>query len=113
MAFYIVVHHRRAKEQPWSNAWFDDERLRAITTTTEIGRRCAEAARDGAEVFVHRCAYGDPSIACAAKVRRVEALSKNEAFVEFADARAIGSPPLLHPVEGQNSYDAPPPQRRD
>jgi hypothetical protein len=108
MALYVVVHHRNASEQPWSNAWTDDDRLRAITTTAEIGRMCSDARSRGEEVFVHRCAYGDPIICCAATVCRVAAISKSDAYVEFAAARIVGARPTIHPIEGQNSYEAPP-----
>ncbi len=72
MALHIVVHHRRDRSQPWANDWQDDQRLKTITTTAEIGRFCENAKGKNARVFVHRCAWSSkaPTICCWTKPLR-------------------------------------------
>ena len=54
MVLYLVIRHRKAKPS-WKNEWLDDDRLRAIETTAEIGSLCENAKENGEQVFVHRC----------------------------------------------------------
>lgn len=112
MALYLVVHHRSAPKDPdfrWSNAWLDDDRIEAITTTVEIGSMCEAAKKRGEEVFIHRCAYGDAMIACATQIESVAAYSRTEAFVRFKNQRVLIAVPAVKPHEGQSSYAAAPP----
>jgi hypothetical protein len=110
VALYVVVHHRSAPEQPWSNAWLDDDRIEAITTTGEIGDLCAAAKARAEDVFVHRCAWGDPIICCAVRVASVDPLPRREALVRFTSHRVLHAVPPVTPHQGQNSYPAAPPQ---
>ena len=109
MALYVLVHHRKAQEQPWSNAWLDDDLLDAITTTAEIGRLCEQARLGDDEVFVHRCAWGSPEISCAVRVGAVDPLPRRQALVRFVEPRRVGVAPAVTPHEGQNHYLAPSP----
>jgi hypothetical protein len=47
MALYVVVHHQRDENQPWVNAWLNDELIDAIQTTTEIPSYCNDILRCG------------------------------------------------------------------
>lgn len=106
MAFYVVVHHRRAA-QTWQNTWIDDDRLRAINTTTEIARRCSLARNRGERVFVHRCGWdgGSPRICCSALVEEAGETGK-DGWVTFHDQQVLSATPTVRPLKGQNSYEA-------
>ena len=108
MALFIVVHHREDIRQPWRNSWLDDERLRAITTTPQIGHMCEDSALRGERVFVHRCTWGEhrPSVVCSVEVDRVDAVDRRTSLVTFQDEEVIGVPPPRSPQLGQNFYEA-------
>jgi len=110
VAFYVVVHHRRDKNQSWVNDWADDQRLNAITTTAEIASRCGVAKSSGERIYVHRCAYeGFPArIACSVAVKEARS-DPAVSWVAFHDAAILDAPPPVQPARGQNSYEAPPP----
>src|SRR5437879_2791155 len=88
MALYLVVHHRRDEKQPWQNAWLDDDRLQAISTTAQIGRLCAAAQQNHESLFVHRCGWSGiaPLICCGVRVARVSQLPGGSSLVEFDQA---------------------------
>lgn len=108
MALYLVVHHRQDPNQPWVNAWLDDNLLQAIQTTARIGRLCEAERR--AWVFVHRCRCGNepPSICCAVRVSAVSPLPGGGSLVQFVEPTRLDFPPPQQPVRGQNDYDAAP-----
>ena len=110
MAYYVVVHHRRDSDQPWSNTWIDDDRLEVISTTGEIAQRCDQVKRQGERVFVHRCGWEawPPVVCCSLAVKRA-IHDEKLGWVEFHDHVIIGIPPLVAPGSGQNSYEAPAP----
>jgi len=105
---YVVVHHRQDPDQRWANSWLDDDRLEAITTTTEIGNLCAEAKAHGESVFVHRCGWEDslPSVSCSATVIQSAPIDKRTSIVTFAAQQALGTEPPVSPHPGQNYYRA-------
>jgi hypothetical protein len=107
MALYIVVHHRLEPLQTWANAWVNDQKLKAITTTNEIAQLCEEARRTNNRVYVHRCAWGgiDHVICCSACVLRVGELDHKTSFVEFIDITPTNSTPSINPIQGQNYYN--------
>jgi hypothetical protein len=108
MPLHLVLHHRRAREQPWSNAWEDDDRIRAITTTDEVGDLCTAAMKRNEEIFIHRCAWsgGEPVVCCAAKIASVDQMPQREAFVRFHKTRQLHVLPTERPRAGQNFYEA-------
>ena len=108
MALYIVVHHHRDSNQPWQNAWVDDQVIEAITTTSEIGRMCQRSQQSGTPVYVHRCAWGEctPVISCATQVVRVDHIDKKTSLVTFEQGVACNVQPPRQPYPGQNFYEA-------
>lgn len=108
MAFYIVVHHHSDPNRLWANEWEAQTLLRSITTPRNIAVRLAEAKAKGERIYVHRCAWGafPPEICCSALVSEVHDLDKTTAFIRFADAQPVGTPPPITPHTGQSSYDA-------
>ncbi|RKG92439.1 hypothetical protein [Corallococcus terminator] len=82
---YLVVHHHQDRSQPWINKWIDDDRVKTITTTREIGRHCEKAAQSGERIRFHRCGYGTsgPLICAEARVASVEAVDKTMYLVHF------------------------------
>lgn len=110
MALYVVVHHQRDKSKPWPNTWDDDCRLRTITTTVGIGRRCKESAAKQERVFVHRCAWGGnrPQIVCSVEVARVDTIDRLKCLVTFQNAEMLAAPPPVSPGPGENFYVADP-----
>jgi hypothetical protein len=107
MSLYVVLHHPRDPEQPWANSWIDDDRIAAITTTTEIGRFCLEAKQRSQQVLVHRCAYGSTgaSVSCSVDVQAVHQIGGG-AYVVFQNPKVLGTPTLHSPPRGTNSYYA-------
>ena len=106
MPLHVVVHHQQDKNQPWVNAWLNDDLIEAIQTTREIGTLCQNAKAGGERVCVHRCGWGDlsPVICCSALVEDVGAIDKSTALVRFADARPLNERPSRSPAKGQNFY---------
>jgi hypothetical protein len=116
--FFVVVHHRRDREQPWVNLWDDDDRLQAITTTSDIAARCERARRNAERIYVHRCGWarGRPLVCCSVLVRGA-GRDDEIGWVKFSDPLVLQAEPTVHPARGQDSYEAdvPPPsgeQRR-
>jgi YD repeat-containing protein len=113
MAFYIVVHHPDDPDPTkWANDWDDDGLLRAITTPRGVANRCV-LARDRIErIFVHRCAWGGAPavIRCSVEVSEINDIDKTSALVRFSSAKLVGAEPSVLPQQGQNSYDADPPE---
>lgn len=109
MALFLVVHHQRDVSQPWQNVWLDDNRLKCIMTTTEIGRRCKSAKKIGERVFVHRCGWDsmEPTVCCSVLVSRAENLG-SDYLVEFSEPLVLDHPPPVQPGRGQNFYEAEP-----
>lgn len=107
-SLHLVVHHRRDAHQPWPNKWLDDDRLEVITTTKEIGLRCAEALATGEPVRVHRCGWGDiePSVCCEVSIVSSVQFDKRSYLVEFHDHKILADTPRVSPYPGQNSYQA-------
>lgn len=105
---HLVVHHRRDSHQPWANSWLDDQRLEAITTTSEIGSRCADAMARGEFVRVHRCGWSDlgPEVSCEVIVTASQPIDRRTYLVSFDHHRILGSSPSVTPHPGQNTYEA-------
>jgi hypothetical protein len=105
---HLVVHHRRDPHQPWANSWRDDDTLEAITTTREIGSRCADAKARGEVVRVHRCGCGDsePVVCCEVNVVASEPFDKQTFLVRFDRSQILGDLPKVSPHPGQNFYCA-------
>lgn len=108
MALYVVVHHQRDENQPWVNAWLNDELIEAIQTTSEIGGLCQRAKERGERVYAHRCGWGDcrPVVCCSAEVEDVGTIDKGTALVRFWSVTPVGAEPSVSPVKGQNWYQA-------
>jgi len=108
MALYVVVHHQRDQNQPWVNAWLNDELIDTIQTTTEIGDLCRRAKERAERVLVHRCGWADcsPVVCCSAEIESVGTIDKTTAFVRFASAVRLDQTPPRVPVKGQNFYVA-------
>ena len=107
MALFVVVHHRRDRDQPWVNHWDGNDRLRAITTTTEVAALCGKAKNNAERVYVHRCGWagGVPLVCCSVLVR--DAGRDDEiGWVRFTEPMAMQAEPTVHPACGQNSYIA-------
>ena len=109
MSAYIVVHHRKDPEKPWSNAWLDDDDdlLEAITTTREVASRCRQALHSGESVYIHRCAYATerPVICCSAQVASIDQVGSSW-LVKFKGQKRLAVSPPLQPMLGTNSYEA-------
>jgi len=105
---HLVVHHRRDVHQPWTNNWLDDDRLDAITTTKEIGLRCAEALAAGELVRVHRCRWGDiePFVCCEVSIVASVPFDKRTYLVTFNNHKIWTHAPCVTPHLGQNFYEA-------
>jgi len=108
MALYVVVHHQRDENQPWKNAWLDDDLIEAIQTTNEIGNLCRRAKEHRERVYVHRCAWAEsrPVVCCSAEVEDVAAIDKSTALVRFVGAVTLDENPPRVPFKGQNFYTA-------
>jgi hypothetical protein len=108
MSLYVIVHHQQDENQPWVNAWLNDQLIEAIQTTREIGKLCRGAKERGELVYVHRCGWGEclPAISCAAEVEAVAEIDKATALVRFANPSQINSVPPQIPIKGQNFYVA-------
>jgi cobalamin biosynthesis Mg chelatase CobN len=106
MPLYVVVHHRRDENQPWVNAWLDDQLIEAIQTTKEIGKLCRQAKERGERVFVHRCGWleNSPVICCSAEVDGVDHIDKTTSLVRFNAPQALNQLPPSTPIQGQNFY---------
>jgi hypothetical protein len=106
MALHVVLHHRQDADQPWVNAWLDDDLIEAIQTTTEIGHLCRRAKERGERVYVHRCGWGGspPVVCCSAEVEDVGTVDKATALVRFASAVRLQQTPPRVPAKGQNFY---------
>lgn len=115
MALYLVVRHPLAP-QAFQNVW-ENELLMSIQTTLEIGNLCSEAMAENHWVYIHRCGhccgYEDypPVICCSVHVANVAEIG-GRIIVEFRDQTPLNIQPRTPPppAEGQNSYEAPPPQ---
>jgi hypothetical protein len=110
MALYLVVRHRQNPNQPFHNIWLDDELLKSIQTTPEIGEFCSKAKVQNHLVYIHRCGYEDysPVICCSAHVGDVAEIG-GWIIVEFRDQTRLNiTPPEPPLVRGQNSYESPP-----
>jgi hypothetical protein len=110
MAGFVVVHHRRDGDQPWSNNWGDDDRLQMITTTAEIAARCEQAHRTGERIYVHRCGLDarPPLICCSVEVESAS-YDAMAGCVSFSAFEFVGLPPSRKPARGENWYEADPP----
>lgn len=108
MALYVVVHHQRDGNQPWVNAWLDDELIEAIQTTKEIGHLCQQSKDRGERVYVHRCGWGacPPVVCCSAEVEEVGVADRTTVLVRFTSPVRLEQTPLRRPVVGQNFYTA-------
>jgi hypothetical protein len=109
-SLYVVVRHRRDSDQRFANAWLDDGRLEAITTTVQIGQFCRDAQQRRARVCVHRCGWADerPTVCCSASVVRVDSADKQTSLVGFGDQQALDMSPPVTPHSGQCFYFAVP-----
>ena len=102
------------RSPPFENDWFDNdnERLKAIKTTLEIGELCKEASERKQAVYIHRCGcrdpYSRPMICCLAHVAKVT-ISNGETEVQFQNQRTLNILPVKRPVRGQSFYLAPAP----
>lgn len=113
MALYVIVHHPKAPKEDWPNDWDDtDWKLKAITTTSTLGKRCREAKTKGERVYVYRCALGSAAatVCCSVRVDSVEDLDRASCFVTFADPVPMDSMPPFTANAGQVQCEAPPPQ---
>ena len=115
MVLYLIVRHRLDKRKPpFKNDWLenDNERLKAIKTTLEIGELCKEANERKHLVYIHRCGcrnpYSRPMICCSAHVAKVT-VSKGETEVQFKNQKIVNIPAVKRPVRGQSFYHAPAP----
>ncbi|MDR3460004.1 MAG: hypothetical protein P4N60_21465 [Verrucomicrobiae bacterium] len=106
MPLYVVVHHQRDENQPWINAWLNDQLIEAIQTTKEIGKHCREAKQHSERVFVHRCGWGEmpPVICCSAEVESVAEIDRASVLVRFTNVMAANDFPPKSPIKGQNFY---------
>jgi hypothetical protein len=105
---HVVVRHRLAETQKWTNIWIDDDKLESITTTCEIGSLCSRAMESGESVFVHRCAWKNfqPRVCCSAKVLEVSGLDGRTWFVKFGAQQVLVNEPQVKPGRGTNFYQA-------
>jgi hypothetical protein len=106
MNLYVVVHHQQDNNQPWVNAWLNDQLIEAIQTTNEIGRMCRQAKARGERVFVHRCGWAEwrPVICCSAEVEEVGVIDNSTMLVRFREASPLNNNPPTVPGQGQNFY---------
>lgn len=102
MALYVVVHHRRDKNQTSVNAWLDDELIEAIQTTTELEHLCWLAKERMERANVHRCGRAEsPPVACySTEVVEVGPIDKATALVRFASPVRLELAPPRVPVKG-------------
>ncbi len=107
MALFLVVHHRRDRDQPWVNHWDGNDRLRSITTTAEVAARCGHAKHKAERVYVHRCGWagGVPVVCCSVLVQDA-GRDDGIGWVRFTEQMALRAEPTVHPIRGQNSYEA-------
>jgi hypothetical protein len=106
MSLYVVVHHQRDENQPWINAWLNDQLIEAIQTTKQIGGLCHQAMEHGERVFVHRCGWQEnpPVICCSAEVEEVAKIDNSTSLVRFVGAAPLNDSPPRTVVRGQNYY---------
>src|SRR5690348_7582473 len=106
MRKYLVVHHQKDTNQPWTNSWLDDQRLEAIQTTRQVAELCREALSSGELVYVHRCAttLSPPSVCCSLRIATIDHLGSSTWLVRFKDQAPMNEAPLIQPMLGQNSY---------
>lgn len=105
-ALYIVVRHRDQPDQPWGNAWDDERRLIAITTTTDLGAKLEAARARRTPIFVHRCGWGgaDPTICCEVQVTKLDRIGGKQVLVTFDCIRTLSARPPTAPRPGDHSY---------
>jgi hypothetical protein len=103
-SLFLVLHHKQDPHQTYINSWLDDQRIEAITTTSEIGKLCKKEKY----LFIHRCGCGDssPVICCSASVVRVDSINQQSALVTFGKQEILNSSPSFSPQPGQNYYFA-------
>lgn len=106
MSLYVVLHHQQDENQPWVNAWLNDQLIEAIQTTMEIGRLCRQAKERGEQVFVHRCGWleNPPMICCSASIEDVAEIDNSTTLVRFAGSTSLDEIPPRTPIRGQNFY---------
>jgi hypothetical protein len=107
LALFVVVHHRRDRDQPWVNHWDGNDRLQSITTTTAIAARCGQAKHRDERVYIHRCGWarGGPVVCCSVRVR--DAGRDDEiGWVRFDSPEVLQAEPPIKPIPGQGSYEA-------
>ena len=108
MSLYLVVHHRRDRNQTFVNSWLDDDRLEAITTTVEIGQLCQDAQQTRQPVYVHRCGCADfdirPTVCCSLSIVRVDSVDKRTKLVTFSEQHVMDMQPPVTPLPGQSFY---------
>lgn len=92
---YIVVRHRRHQPQRWQNIWFDDKRLWAIETTTEIGQLCEREKEKDEPVFIHRCACGTRAIVCCSALVTSVEYRGAKCLVTFGESTVLNIPPTV------------------
>lgn len=115
MALYVILRHRGAPRQAWSNTWQDDDVITGISTTEEIARFCKKAKARGERVYVHRCQWkGYPAtISCSVKVKAVAQEDGKTWSVSFGDPEVLSVRAWTMPTKGQNCYKDPPPSEAD
>ncbi len=104
---HIVVHHRRDPQQPYDNAWLDDNILYAVTTPNAVANLLRVEQRSRCRVYVHRCALGleiNHVICCSLEVDQIRRINKRESYVTFTNATLLDDPPSITPMPGQNYY---------
>lgn len=110
MALYLVLHHPKAPDQRFANAWDrkDSNKIIGITTTKEIAELCQAARNNKQTVYIHRCAWGDhqPVICSSVSVAEVKQIDKWNAYVGFVTSAILDVIPLKTPILGQSFYFA-------
>jgi hypothetical protein len=101
MALYIVVHHPSDSQQPYANEWASDGFLRAFQTAPSFVRANKHALREGEQLFIHRCGWGDspPVICCCVKVLEV-----TDYFVRVTPVRFMDETPPKQVMLGCGHY---------
>ena len=103
---HLVVHHEKDPHQPYKNVWIDDNRVKTITTTGEVGRLCETAAQRGERVRFHRCRYGafGPLICAEARVASVQFVHGTMWLVHFDEHTVLQVAPRVTPPQRTNYY---------
>lgn len=103
---HLVVHHDNDPHKPYKNVWIDDNRVKTITTTQEVGRLCEMAARRGERVRFHRCRHGafEPLICAEARVASVQFVDRKMWLVHFDEHTVLQVAPRVTPPQGTNYY---------